>query len=211
MSDRDMTQTLDGLTLVSLQLDDGEAVRHNGAKLLEGILSQDAQGLLLRKQVETCLVTSPPSAQLKQLLDWVQRRVQHELNKASASAKNKAEKKDAKQPEEKATQPGLSWHRVLAAALYRAGRYEDALRRLNEAQTGHGREIGPWNWLFLAMTHHRLGHADEAKKWLEKATQSMDSAEHEDPTKLSVTPRLGWDERVRLQFLRREVEALLAK
>ena len=56
---------------------------------------------------------------------------------------------------------------VLGLALYRAGRYEEAIRKLNES-----READPnWhatalNWPVLAMAHCRLGHADEATRWL---------------------------------------------
>ena len=33
-----------------------------------------------------------------------------------------------------------------------------------------------YTWFFLAMTHHRLGHADEAKQWLDKARAETDNA-----------------------------------
>jgi WD40 repeat protein len=63
-----------------------------------------------------------------------------------------------------------SWQRreVLGAALYRAGKVEEAVRELDEAVRLHG--VGSlWAQLFLALAHQRLGHVDQAKQWREKA------------------------------------------
>jgi tetratricopeptide (TPR) repeat protein len=60
---------------------------------------------------------------------------------------------------------------VLALAYYRAGRFEDAAAAALEsdkAQSWPGRNT---NWPVLAMAHHRLGHTDEARKWLEQANR----------------------------------------
>ena len=61
---------------------------------------------------------------------------------------------------------------MLGRALYRAGQYQLAIGRLEEARRGqrHGDEID--NWLFLAMAHSRLGHSSEARGYLSKATQA---------------------------------------
>ncbi|MCI0461972.1 MAG: protein kinase, partial [Gemmataceae bacterium] len=55
---------------------------------------------------------------------------------------------------------------MLGAAFYRAGRFKDAEQKLPSAGGAAS------DWLFLAMVHHHLGHAEEAKKWLDKALQS---------------------------------------
>ena len=55
-----------------------------------------------------------------------------------------------------------------AAALYRAGRYNDAMRRLEEVLQTQGGTCGPRSRALLAMTHHRLGHRDEARRWLDR-------------------------------------------
>jgi WD40 repeat protein len=55
---------------------------------------------------------------------------------------------------------------TLGAALYRAGCFEEAIRRLEEAIQIRGGEH-PGDWPFLAMAHHRLGHGAEARRWLE--------------------------------------------
>ena len=51
-------------------------------------------------------------------------------------------------------------------AHYRAGDFEEALRRMEESQ-----KLGEWHLFFpaLAMAHHQLGHADESRQWLAKA------------------------------------------
>lgn len=101
--------------------------------------------------------------------------------------------------------------RVLGAALYRAGRYEDAVRRLEEAV----RLTNPvaWDWLFLAMSHHRLGHADEARNYLTKAQRWIVAAEANRNKKsaagLSRTAWHSWNERAEVGALRLEAEALL--
>ena len=49
------------------------------------------------------------------------------------------------------------------------GRYPESLERLQQAQKAHGKNEDAWDWLYLALVHHRLGHAGEARQWLEKA------------------------------------------
>jgi tetratricopeptide (TPR) repeat protein len=60
---------------------------------------------------------------------------------------------------------------TLGAALYRAGRYDEAIRRLEEGMQARGDGLGiPDDWSLLAMAHHRLGHREEARRWLERLT-----------------------------------------
>jgi len=58
---------------------------------------------------------------------------------------------------------------------------------------------------FLAMAHHRLGHAAEAKNWLDKA---MAGAERELRHPTSDASRV-WNRRLTLQLLQREAEAVV--
>jgi hypothetical protein len=51
------------------------------------------------------------------------------------------------------------------------------------------------------MAHYRLGHREEAKKWLEKFNQ-------EDQTK-ALNQSSNWFQRVECQLLRAEAEALV--
>jgi WD40 repeat protein/serine/threonine protein kinase/tetratricopeptide (TPR) repeat protein len=61
----------------------------------------------------------------------------------------------------------LGAQRYLGAALYRAGRYAEAISHLEANTDPGGRNDGPWDWAFLAMAHARLGHDAEARRWLE--------------------------------------------
>jgi serine/threonine protein kinase/WD40 repeat protein/tetratricopeptide (TPR) repeat protein len=57
---------------------------------------------------------------------------------------------------------------TLGVILYRAGRYQEAIDRLNEHVQAGAAAGASIDWVFLAMAHHRLGHKPEAKRSLEK-------------------------------------------
>jgi WD40 repeat protein/serine/threonine protein kinase/tetratricopeptide (TPR) repeat protein len=107
------------------------------------------------------------------------------------------------------------WHaNLLGVALYRAGRYEAAVKRLTEATSLNA---GPYwtnmlyTWFFLAMAQHRLGHADEAHRWLEKATRATEEALRP-PEKSGTAPGTiapNWNRKLTLQLFRREAEELI--
>ena len=59
--------------------------------------------------------------------------------------------------------------RVVGAALYRAGRYKQALERFQQSHKVF--QPRAWDWLFLAMIHSRLGHPSEARRFLQQADQ----------------------------------------
>jgi tetratricopeptide (TPR) repeat protein len=99
--------------------------------------------------------------------------------------------------------------RVTGAALYRAGRYDEAARRLEES----ARQATPvaWDWLFLAMAHHRLGHAEVARGYLDRAARWITTADAARGPAAS-GPRTSWhswNERAEVRALYREAEALL--
>jgi serine/threonine protein kinase/Tfp pilus assembly protein PilF len=96
---------------------------------------------------------------------------------------------------------------TLGAALYRAGDYPAAVRRLEEAHRAHGKGGYVADWLFLALAHQRLGNAREARHWLEKAEQWLDQAEQRFAA--GKNPRWSWQRRLELRLLRREAETLL--
>jgi tetratricopeptide (TPR) repeat protein len=72
-----------------------------------------------------------------------------------------------------ADRPKAGWYvHGLGLALYRKGDYEGAVARLTESEK---LEWEPTlNWLLLAMAHRRLGHAEEARKYLNRATDYLD-------------------------------------
>jgi tetratricopeptide (TPR) repeat protein len=95
------------------------------------------------------------------------------------------------------------------AALYRAGRYQESVECF-EASAKRYRPKA-LEWCFLAMAHHRLAHAAEARRCLEEARRWIDGADHDTGADLSATRPAwgGWDERVIYPLLLRESEELL--
>jgi hypothetical protein len=88
----------------------------------------------------------------------------------------------------------------LGMALYRAGRCDEAIRRLEEAiQTrgGAGASI-PDDWEFLTLAHHRLRHREESHRWLNRLRDYRPSE----------SPDRFWQEMV-IRLLRSEAEAVI--
>jgi tetratricopeptide (TPR) repeat protein len=85
---------------------------------------------------------------------------------------------------------------TLGVAQYRAGQFSQAILTLNDAVSLHRSGGTPSDWLFLAMAHHRLGNAAEAKQWLDKATGAINE-----------NASLAADPETRL--FRREAESLI--
>jgi WD40 repeat protein len=75
-------------------------------------------------------------------------------------------------------QPGL-WERQeeLGAALYRAGRCQEALGELTESERLHG-IASLWTSLLLALCQQRLGHAAEAQKLCQDLPPASDWQDH---------------------------------
>ncbi len=95
---------------------------------------------------------------------------------------------------------------TLGAILYRTGRFKDAISRLREAIEKDGRDDLAQDWLFLAMAHHRLGDAKEARAALDKATAAMKSRP---PRDASRPPSQQILEEMELEMLLREARSLL--
>ena len=108
-------------------------------------------------------------------------------------------------------EPGVSaFHNTLGAALYRNGDFANAVQHLKKSIELHENGGSAEDWLFLAMSHHRLKHADEARRWLEKATQwigehmrggNPKEASHDEPP---------WGTRLGLTLLQKEAQRLLS-
>ena len=105
---------------------------------------------------------------------------------------------------------------TLGAVLYRAGRFDEALARLDEAESlqakpdAQANSSAAYTWYFLAMTHYRLGHEEEARKWYDKAaawTSSVLAPESEGSTP---KPSVTWNRRLTLELLNNEVSGQLA-
>jgi tetratricopeptide (TPR) repeat protein len=87
-----------------------------------------------------------------------------------------------------------SYLNTLSLALHRAGRFEDALRRIQEAIALQSKGGSVWDWLILVMTHERLGQREQARQWLDKSQRPS-------------TEGLAWHERLELRLLRREAQS----
>jgi WD40 repeat protein/serine/threonine protein kinase/tetratricopeptide (TPR) repeat protein len=103
--------------------------------------------------------------------------------------------------------------RALGASLYRAGQLRAAVQQFNAALTAR-KQPAPSAWLFLAMTHHGLGQQEEAQRWLAKSVQWIEQARQAKPAPgtnqgVSSWSKLPWTERLALELLRREAEALV--
>jgi hypothetical protein len=87
---------------------------------------------------------------------------------------------------------------TLGAALYRARRFEEAIRRLEEGIRLKGGTSEPRDWVFLAMAHHRLGHREDAHRYLESLRSRQSGAE------------LDWFwTKLEIRLLRSEAEATI--
>jgi WD40 repeat protein/serine/threonine protein kinase/tetratricopeptide (TPR) repeat protein len=93
---------------------------------------------------------------------------------------------------------------MLGMALYRAGRFQEATERLETV-------LKDRYWIgipyYLAMAHHRLGHAAEARKYLDQAVQHTETYVKSRPA--SPGSPSQWEGYVEFQPLRREAEALI--
>ncbi|MFI5459448.1 MAG: protein kinase [Isosphaerales bacterium] len=105
---------------------------------------------------------------------------------------------------------------VLALARYRAGRWDEALAAAD--RSFRIKPGWPLSWPVLAMAHHRMGHAAEARRWLGKieAWWAGDGAarpEREGPDRLRLSniDRWGgfWHDRLAFEILDREASILI--
>jgi tetratricopeptide (TPR) repeat protein len=107
------------------------------------------------------------------------------------------------------------YQRALGAILYRAGRFQEALQHLNEANRLNAPEPSElWEgspvelWCFVAMAHYRLGHAEEAKEWLDKTDRYFDKVFADEQS--SAGPRVvPVGRRLLMRIFRAEADALI--
>jgi tetratricopeptide (TPR) repeat protein len=89
------------------------------------------------------------------------------------------------------------------AALYRAGRWSEALQSLTQEIRQRGGDGTLEEWLFLAMTHQRLGQKKQAAEFLAKAAKEL--------IRLEQRGMLTQGARVELHGLQQQAEGLLKK
>jgi tetratricopeptide (TPR) repeat protein len=100
------------------------------------------------------------------------------------------------------SKPDNGYYReTYGAALYRAGKFKEAIEQLNIAIKKYGEGGSVWQQMFLAMAHHRLNNRKEARDWLTRAVRQIEATRKaRKPGRLQ---QVEWD------YLRREAEATL--
>jgi tetratricopeptide (TPR) repeat protein len=98
--------------------------------------------------------------------------------------------------------------RIRGAMNYRAGNHMATIADLDQSASVFPRRA--WDWLFLAMAHSQLGHAEEAKKCLKSAEDWIELAGR---TQASGTrnPWFGWYEPLEVSQLHKEARALIRR
>jgi serine/threonine protein kinase/predicted Zn-dependent protease len=99
---------------------------------------------------------------------------------------------------------------VQGAALYRAGRIEEAVGFFDSLRELYRPRA--WEWCFLAMSHQRRGRVKEARKCLAEAARWIEEANRNDLEDLTGNSAAwgDWPERAEYPLLLREAEALIA-
>ena len=112
--------------------------------------------------------------------------------------------------EDRARPAGNPWDlHVLSLAHYRNGEFDLAIEHAKESNAGYWRGgAKALNWLVLAMAHHRLGQAAEARTSLEQALELAGRASPEQP------PGAEWPDMtpadvLEFELLRREADDLI--
>ena len=96
------------------------------------------------------------------------------------------------------------------ALAYRAGRFQQAVpffEQSLQADPKSGRAV--LNWLWLALANQRLGKAEEARRWLEKAQAWLDQYRDGMPARAEEEFGLHLHNWLEAHVLRREAEALI--
>jgi WD40 repeat protein len=108
-------------------------------------------------------------------------------------------------------EPDKPWtHYFAGLAAFRAGRYERAVEQMMKSlDLGAGWAAAPLNYPVLAMAHHRLGHPDEARRWLGHAHSLSRDARQGRAWDLIRGLRAAWWDRVELRLLLREADAMV--
>jgi serine/threonine-protein kinase len=103
------------------------------------------------------------------------------------------------------------WSLTEQAALhYRAGRFEEAVDRLHDSLRAEGRPgAAVLAWLWLALSHQRLGESEEARRWLDRAVKWLEPLAKGMPDRAEQTLWLHLHNWLEAHVLRREAETLL--
>jgi WD40 repeat protein/Flp pilus assembly protein TadD len=176
------------LALVRLALNDPAGYRQSCAGLLAGLGTKSPEADLARQAAWTCALGPSATKDFSTVLKLAQLGIAKDMQSYTSL-------------------------RVLGAVQYRAGKFAEAAATLEKA--ARLQPVAPATWLLLAMTRHRLGQANEAKRWLDQAMKLLDQAAGKqaggDAALRSFWTGLTWTERLAVEILRREAEKVLGK
>jgi WD40 repeat protein/Tfp pilus assembly protein PilF len=91
-----------------------------------------------------------------------------------------------------------NYRNTLGAILYRVRQYKDAITELDAAIKLNPAGGSASDYLFLALSYHRLDQPTEARKCLERARQAVEK-----------NPSEEWTSRAQMKLLRRETEEMI--
>jgi eukaryotic-like serine/threonine-protein kinase len=111
-------------------------------------------------------------------------------------------------PGMKVSKQAVLYLNTLGAAFYRTGQFEFADLLLDRAVAAQLEGGTPVDWLFLAMVHHRLGHADKTKLWLDRADEWLKHSTRDKPKDDSLGTSIDWETWLELKLLFREATHL---
>jgi tetratricopeptide (TPR) repeat protein len=95
------------------------------------------------------------------------------------------------------------------ALAYRAGRFQEAVPLFEQSLRANPKPgAAVLNWLWLALAHHRLGKAEESRRWLIKSQAWLDRYPHGMPAGAEQELGLHLHNWLEAHVLRREAEAL---
>lgn len=165
------------------------------------LLSQDPDGASdLLKRIFVSIQTNPDLSQA------VQEQLLGELNEAlQAVAKQRRE--IVLEQTRRINRFNYANLKTLAAVEFRAGQFQAAGQHFQEAMRFHENGGEATCWLFFAMTQYRIGKTDEAKKWWGKAIDEISSRRRVESEKVPA-PKMYWSERLEIDLLRAELEAI---
>jgi tetratricopeptide (TPR) repeat protein len=99
---------------------------------------------------------------------------------------------------------------IFGECLYRKGDFRAAIEQLDKSAHSDAGIGIHWRHLFLAMSHHQLGHQAQAETCLRQATDWIEKNASEKPAPgAELTTPLPWTLRLDLRLLRQEAEKLV--
>jgi tetratricopeptide (TPR) repeat protein len=193
LGDRD-ARTGVALALARLQERNIQGYRQTCADLLKGIGTDD-HPRVVERVVLACGLLPDTLANPSQAVDQVEKTLM--INRDLLDPKH--------------NEDGSTLAILRGVSLYRANRFPRAAERLEAVFKAGLQPFRHYQTIikyFLALAHHRLGHAAEAQNWLDQALQETETEIKNRPAKSPDYPS-QWTTYVQLQHLRRESEALI--